>query len=74
MLYFVGGPGSGKGTHCERIVKQFGYTHLSAGDLLRKEITEGTERSNEIDETMKSGKLVPPVSYHTSHHNLLRIG
>ncbi|KDO45925.1 hypothetical protein CISIN_1g035937mg, partial [Citrus sinensis] len=33
-----GGPGSGKGTQCTKIVKNFGLTHLSAGDLLRREI------------------------------------
>lgn len=30
-------PGSGKGTNCARIVEEFGYEHLSAGDLLRAE-------------------------------------
>lgn len=27
--------GSGKGTQCSKIVEEFGFTHLSAGDLLR---------------------------------------
>ena len=31
----LGGPGVGKGTVCERLVKDFGYVHLSAGDVLR---------------------------------------
>ena len=30
--------GSGKGTQCEKIVKKYGYKHLSAGDLLRDEV------------------------------------
>ena len=35
-VYFVmGGPGSGKGTQCARLVDHFGMVHLSAGDLLR---------------------------------------
>lgn len=35
-VYFVmGGPGSGKGTQCSRLVERFGMVHLSAGDLLR---------------------------------------
>jgi len=34
----IGGPGSGKGTQCARIVDTYGFTHLSAGDLLRNEI------------------------------------
>ena len=48
-------------------MKQFGYTHLSAGDLLRQEVANGTERGNKIEEIMKSGQLVPPVSLHTPY-------
>lgn len=40
---WAGGPGSGKGTQCANIVEHFGYTHLSAGDLLRAEIKSGSE-------------------------------
>jgi adenylate kinase family enzyme len=42
-LEWPGGPGSGKGTQCANIVEHFGYTHLSAGDLLRAEIKSGSE-------------------------------
>lgn len=36
VVYFImGGPGSGKGTQCERLVERYGMVHLSAGDLLR---------------------------------------
>ncbi|MED6211682.1 putative UMP-CMP kinase 1 [Stylosanthes scabra] len=35
VVFVLGGPGSGKGTQCANIAKLFGYTHLSAGDLLR---------------------------------------
>ncbi|KAH9679379.1 putative UMP-CMP kinase 2 [Citrus sinensis] len=38
LSFVLGGPGSGKGTQCTKIVKNFGLTHLSAGDLLRREI------------------------------------
>lgn len=43
ILVVAGGPGSGKGTQCTRIVKAFGFTHLSVGDLLRKEISSDSE-------------------------------
>ena len=33
----------GKGTQCAMIVQHFGFTHLSAGDLLRDEIKSGSE-------------------------------
>jgi UMP-CMP kinase len=37
VVFILGGPGSGKGTQSERINKEFKFTHLSAGDLLREE-------------------------------------
>ena len=57
----VGGPGSGKGTQCARIVEEFGYIHLSAGDLLRQEVAKGNERGQMIEHIMKEGNLVPQV-------------
>ncbi|KAF3636590.1 putative UMP-CMP kinase 1 [Capsicum annuum] len=53
------GPGSGKGTQCQRIAQQFGYTHLSVGELLRQEINSGSETGSMIHSIMKEGKLVP---------------
>ena len=38
VLFVLGGPGSGKGTQCVRIVAKYGLKHLSAGDLLRDEV------------------------------------
>ena len=63
FLFFLnsGGPGSGKGTQCNRIVENFGYTHLSTGDLLRAEVESGGERGKQIAELMEQGKLVPQV-------------
>uniref|UniRef100_A0A5F8GBB8 Adenylate kinase 1 n=1 Tax=Monodelphis domestica TaxID=13616 RepID=A0A5F8GBB8_MONDO len=29
IIFVVGGPGSGKGTQCEKIVEKYGFTHLS---------------------------------------------
>lgn len=37
-IYFIlGPPGSGKGTQCALLVENFGFIHLSSGDLLREE-------------------------------------
>ena len=43
ILFYSGGPGSGKGTQCSKIAEEFGFAHLSAGDLLRKEILSNSE-------------------------------
>ena len=38
----AGAPASGKGTQCELIVEKYGLVHISAGDLLRAAVKEGT--------------------------------
>lgn len=53
---FTGGPGSGKGTQCANIVEHFGYTHLSAGDLLRAEIKSGSENGY-VQTTLLGGMI-----------------
>lgn len=58
VIFIVGGPGSGKGTQCERIVNKYGYTHLSSGDLLREEVKSGSERGKQLNEMMQKGILV----------------
>ncbi|GMP44148.1 hypothetical protein CsSME_00013211 [Camellia sinensis var. sinensis] len=58
VVFVLGGPGSGKGTQCANIVEHFGYTHLSAGDLLRAEIKSGSENGTMIQNMIKE-KIVP---------------
>ncbi|RWR81493.1 UMP-CMP kinase 3 [Cinnamomum micranthum f. kanehirae] len=59
VVFVLGGPGSGKGTQCANIVEYFGYTHLSAGDLLRAEIKSGSENGTMIHNMIQEGKIVP---------------
>ncbi|XP_043316865.1 adenylate kinase isoenzyme 5 isoform X2 [Cervus canadensis] len=54
-----GGPGSGKGTQCGKLVEKYGFTHLSTGELLRKELSSESERSKLIRGIMERGELVP---------------
>lgn len=60
VIFVLGGPGSGKGTQCAKLVKDFGFKHLSAGDLLREEQDRpGSEFGEMIKEYIKDGKIVP---------------
>ncbi|XP_059455394.1 adenylate kinase 5, chloroplastic isoform X2 [Corylus avellana] len=54
-----GAPASGKGTQCELIVQKFGLVHISTGDILRSEVSSGTEIGNKAKEFMNAGRLVP---------------
>jgi len=59
IIWVLGGPGSGKGTQCERLIKRYGFQHLSSGDLLRDEVASGSDKGKELNEMMKNGVLVP---------------
>ncbi|XP_024286665.1 GTP:AMP phosphotransferase AK3, mitochondrial [Oncorhynchus tshawytscha] len=55
----MGPPGSGKGTVSGRIVKRFGLSHLSSGDLLRANIKAQTELGLLMKSCIDQGQLVP---------------
>lgn len=59
VLFVLGGPGAGKGTQCTRLVREFGYVHLSAGDLLRDERDSGSPDGAMITQYINEGKIVP---------------
>lgn len=60
VLFVLGGPGAGKGTQCARLVTEHGFTHLSAGDLLRAEQERpGSQFGDLIKDYIKNGQIVP---------------
>ncbi|XP_063366772.1 UMP-CMP kinase [Cydia amplana] len=60
VVFVLGAPGSGKGTQCSLISKQYDYVHLSAGDLLREERQRpGSEYGEMIEEKIRNGEIVP---------------
>jgi adenylate kinase len=58
-LVLFGPPGAGKGTQSQKLIEKYGLIHLSTGDLLRSEITQGTELGLEAKKLMDEGLLVP---------------
>lgn len=61
MVNFLifGPPGSGKGTQSVRLAEKYNLLHLSTGDMLRAEITAGTELGKKMSSIMSKGELVP---------------
>ncbi|KAL9045948.1 MAG: hypothetical protein Q9214_001098 [Letrouitia sp. 1 TL-2023] len=60
VVYVLGGPGAGKGTQCANLVRDYGFKHLSAGDLLRAEQNrQDSEFGGMIREYIADGKIVP---------------
>ncbi|KAM9326983.1 adenylate kinase 4, mitochondrial [Gastrophryne carolinensis] len=55
----LGPPGSGKGTVCQRIAKNFGLQHLSSGDFLRQNIKSGTEAGVLAKQYVQQGLPLP---------------
>ena len=42
-IVLFGAPGSGKGTQSALLIEEYGYYHISTGDVLRAQIAQGTE-------------------------------
>ncbi|KAJ1763259.1 bifunctional uridylate/adenylate kinase [Coemansia sp. RSA 2167] len=60
VVFVLGGPGSGKGTNSAKLVEDFGFVHLSAGDLLRAEQQREVSQYGElIGHYIREGLIVP---------------
>ena len=50
-VIFIAPPAAGKGTQSSILMEQYGYIHISTGDMLREEISNNTSlgvKANEI--------------------------
>jgi adenylate kinase len=59
VLVFLGPPGAGKGTQAQVMGQKLGLLHLSTGELLRKEVAQGSALGREAKAFMDRGELVP---------------
>ncbi len=57
-IVLFGPPGSGKGTQSQLLVEEYGFQHLSTGDMLRDEIGRQTELGLAAQKVMDAGQLV----------------
>ena len=57
-IVLLGFPGAGKGTQAKMLKEQFGFMHISTGDLIRGEIARATPLGEKIKLLVKSGGLV----------------
>ena len=59
VAILLGAPGAGKGTQAPLLSASLGAPVLASGDLLRSEVSSGSEIGREVDAIMRSGELVP---------------
>ena len=57
-LLFIGPPGAGKGTQANLFCSKYGLDHLSTGDLLRDEVSSGSDLGLQASVIMNKGELV----------------
>ena len=58
-IVMLGGPGSGKSTYTEYLIKHFNINHIYPGGMLRKEIEKGSEIGKQVSDIVARGEFVP---------------
>jgi adenylate kinase len=57
-LIFLGPPGAGKGTVAQAVAEKFSLLQVSTGDLIRAEVSSGSELGKELEKVINAGQLV----------------
>ncbi len=58
-LVLFGPPGAGKGTQAEKLIKKYGFQHISTGEIIREQIRKGTELGRSVQSYTEKGLLAP---------------
>lgn len=58
-IAIFGAPGVGKGTQSALIEKKYNLVHISTGDILREEVSKGSDLGQKAKSFMDNGQLIP---------------
>ncbi|MFA5411060.1 MAG: adenylate kinase [Candidatus Omnitrophota bacterium] len=58
-MILLGPPGAGKGTQAKVLAVKLNLPHISTGDLLRQNVSSGTDLGRQAKDFMNKGLLVP---------------
>jgi len=72
ITFVLGGPASGKGTQCSKLVEEFGYTHISTGDLFRAEVAKVSNGSYAQKKQVVRATSLPTLSTTGVHGTYLQ--
>ena len=57
-IALFGPPGAGKGTQSKYLIEKYNLTYISTGDILRREIADGSELGQKAKDVIAAGQLV----------------
>lgn len=57
-IALFGPPGAGKGTQAKKLMDKYNLAHLSTGDILRDEMSQGTDLGKKVKNVIEKGELV----------------
>lgn len=60
IILVLGGPGCGKSTLCKFLSNRYDLVHIPVGELLMREVENGSDLGNIISKYIKSAIIVPP--------------
>ena len=58
-IVMLGGPGSGKSTYTEYLIRHFQINHIYPGGMLRKEVEKNSEIGQRVKDIISKGQFVP---------------
>jgi len=57
-IALFGPPGAGKGTQAKKLIEKYNLAYISTGDILRQEMSKGTDLGKKAKKVIEKGELV----------------